>query len=145
MAMKVRICDKCKNVVKEDEICPCLKKRIVNSGKLVSVFIVNKNTEILVFHMDIERIKNSSKNSLDEIKKIFDGMPILMLDKEIKMSVVSKKTVNKGRSVVKKGPLSTGTGTTCSVCGLPQYNCPSGVTCDNGHGGADPKEEENNV
>jgi hypothetical protein len=27
------------------------------------------------------------------------------------------------------------------VCGLPQYNSPAGMTCDNGHGGAEPLEE----
>lgn len=31
-----------------------------------------------------------------------------------------------------------GAGTKCSVCGEPQYETPSGVTCKNGHGGADP-------
>jgi len=91
MAMKERICDKCKSVVKEDEICPCLKTRISNSGEKVSVFIVNKETEVLVFHMDIERLQNTSESSLNEIKKIFDGIPILMLDKEVKMSVVKKE------------------------------------------------------
>lgn len=25
----------------------------------------------------------------------------------------------------------------CSVCGQPQYETPSGITCSNGHGGAD--------
>jgi hypothetical protein len=30
----------------------------------------------------------------------------------------------------------------CSVCGLPQYNSPSGMTCLNGHGGAEPLEPE---
>jgi len=29
------------------------------------------------------------------------------------------------------------TGTRCSVCGEEQYDTPSGVTCPNGHGGAD--------
>lgn len=27
----------------------------------------------------------------------------------------------------------------CEVCGEPQYDSPSGVTCDNGHGGAGSK------
>lgn len=31
------------------------------------------------------------------------------------------------------------TGEDCSVCGEPQFMSPSGVTCKNGHGGADPK------
>lgn len=30
------------------------------------------------------------------------------------------------------------TGTVCSVCGAPQYNTPSGITCSNGHGRAEP-------
>lgn len=25
----------------------------------------------------------------------------------------------------------------CSICGEPQFNTPSGITCVNGHGGAD--------
>jgi len=29
----------------------------------------------------------------------------------------------------------------CSVCKEPQFETPSGVTCVNGHGGADPLEE----
>jgi len=29
----------------------------------------------------------------------------------------------------------------CSVCGEPQFETPSGMTCKNGHGGADPKPE----
>lgn len=33
-------------------------------------------------------------------------------------------------------------GTKCSTCGEPQFNTPSGVCCKNGHGGADPIEEE---
>jgi len=41
--------------------------------------------------MDIERIQNTSESSWNEIKKIFDGIPILMLDKEVKMSVVKKE------------------------------------------------------
>lgn len=32
-------------------------------------------------------------------------------------------------------------GYACSVCGLGQYETPSGVTCPNGHGGALPAEE----
>ena len=32
------------------------------------------------------------------------------------------------------------TGTTCSVCGEPQYRTPSGDCCKNGHGGASPVE-----
>lgn len=31
--------------------------------------------------------------------------------------------------------------TTCSVCGEPQFNTPSGDTCKNGHGGAPPSED----
>ena len=27
-------------------------------------------------------------------------------------------------------------GLSCSLCGAPQFNTPSGPTCDNGHGGA---------
>lgn len=30
------------------------------------------------------------------------------------------------------------TSTNCSVCGKPQRTCPSGVVCENGHGGVDP-------
>lgn len=32
-------------------------------------------------------------------------------------------------------------GTTCSVCGRSQYVTTSGLTCDEGHGGADPAED----
>ncbi len=32
------------------------------------------------------------------------------------------------------------TGTKCSECGSPQFSTPSGVTCENGHGGAEPKD-----
>lgn len=32
------------------------------------------------------------------------------------------------------------TGTLCSVCDLPQYESPHGPVCENGHGGAPPKE-----
>jgi hypothetical protein len=32
-------------------------------------------------------------------------------------------------------------GSLCSMCGLPQVDTPSGVTCPQGHGGAPPKEE----
>jgi hypothetical protein len=31
-------------------------------------------------------------------------------------------------------------GTLCSDCGLPQYDTPGGACCNNGHGGAPPKE-----
>ena len=34
------------------------------------------------------------------------------------------------------------TGTKCSVCGKMQFETLSGVTCANGHGGADPMEED---
>jgi hypothetical protein len=27
----------------------------------------------------------------------------------------------------------------CSVCSEPQFDSPGGITCSNGHGGADPK------
>lgn len=30
------------------------------------------------------------------------------------------------------------TGEYCYACGLPQYETPSGVVCENGHGGAPP-------
>ncbi|RLC88844.1 MAG: hypothetical protein DRJ03_00985 [Chloroflexi bacterium] len=30
------------------------------------------------------------------------------------------------------------TGTICSICGAKQFNTPAGVTCGNGHGGAEP-------
>lgn len=33
------------------------------------------------------------------------------------------------------------TGTTCSDCGTPQLDTPSGITCENGHGGAPALEE----
>lgn len=33
------------------------------------------------------------------------------------------------------------TGEICSVCGLPQFDCPSGITCTNGHGGAPAVEQ----
>ena len=32
--------------------------------------------------------------------------------------------------------------TTCSVCGKPQFTTPSGIVCENGHGGAPSSEEE---
>ena len=32
-------------------------------------------------------------------------------------------------------------GTKCGICGDLQFNTPAGVTCGNGHGGADAKEE----
>lgn len=37
------------------------------------------------------------------------------------------------------GERESPTGTVCPVdgCGLPQWSCPSGVACDNGHGGSD--------
>ena len=34
------------------------------------------------------------------------------------------------------------TGTNCSICGEPQFTSPSGITCENGHGGAEPAAEE---
>jgi len=34
------------------------------------------------------------------------------------------------------------TGEHCSVCGEPQFDTPSGVTCSNGHGGAPSKEDQ---
>lgn len=34
------------------------------------------------------------------------------------------------------------TGTKCSDCGEPQFESPSGITCINGHGGAEPQVEE---
>lgn len=33
------------------------------------------------------------------------------------------------------GPETTGTGKFCGECGKPQYRTPSGITCENGHGG----------
>ena len=33
------------------------------------------------------------------------------------------------------------TRTKCSVCKEPQFDTPSGITCKNGHGGADPEQE----
>jgi hypothetical protein len=36
-------------------------------------------------------------------------------------------------------------GTTCSVCNRRQYVCTGGLTCDEGHGGADPVEEDYHV
>jgi len=36
-------------------------------------------------------------------------------------------------------------GTTCSVCKRPQYVTTSGLMCDEGHGGADPAEEDHAV
>ena len=37
------------------------------------------------------------------------------------------------------------TGKNCSVCGEPQWETPSGVTCKNGHGGADPMGDDEEV
>lgn len=34
------------------------------------------------------------------------------------------------------------TGTNCSICGEPQFESESGITCFNGHGGAEPQSEE---
>lgn len=34
------------------------------------------------------------------------------------------------------------TGDDCSVCGKPQFMTPSGVTCQEGHGGAEPKKPQ---
>lgn len=39
-------------------------------------------------------------------------------------------------------PKKNYTGEDCGSCGKPQWNSPSGVTCDNGHGGAEPKRVE---
>ena len=39
-------------------------------------------------------------------------------------------------------PKKNYTGEDCGSCGEPQWNSPSGVTCDNGHGGAEPKRVE---
>lgn len=40
-----------------------------------------------------------------------------------------------------KMELQVPTGTSCSVCGKPQFRTPHGDTCEEGHGGAPPKEE----
>lgn len=37
------------------------------------------------------------------------------------------------------------TNTFCSVCHSPQFQSPGGITCSNGHGGADPAEEITDV
>lgn len=34
------------------------------------------------------------------------------------------------------------TGTTCGECGADQYETASGVTCENGHGGAPAAEDD---
>lgn len=35
----------------------------------------------------------------------------------------------------------TDNGTRCSICGSRQFWRPSGLTCENGHGGAEPMED----
>jgi hypothetical protein len=51
-------------------------------------------------------------------------------------------TPDKGAPDILSTP--TPAGTRCSMCGEEQYNTPSGVTCKNGHGGADPIDEDQN-
>ena len=56
---------------------------------------------------------------------------IVIIDKPEMQSAMPDDVLNALN--VRKVELST----YCSVCGLKQYETPSGVTCPNGHGGAD--------
>jgi len=91
MATKPRICDKCKAVVPEDSICDCLKRKIINSGERISVLKLDKG-DVLVFHVSpkiLETLKDDER-----LKAIFGDIEILLVDENIKMSVVKKEIIN---------------------------------------------------
>jgi hypothetical protein len=48
------------------------------------------------------------------------------------------KGLNAGRAGGREPGSSVPLSTRCAVCGDPQFETPGGVTCKNGHGGADP-------
>lgn len=93
MVMKKRFCDKCKSIVPEDQICPCLKTRLKSTNENVSVFIVNKETEVLIFHVDSKIY--TSDITMKVIENMFPGIKILFMDKDTKISVVKASELEK--------------------------------------------------
>lgn len=82
--------------------------------------------------------------SWDELMKIYDeaneGRKEKVEDKPKQESRRSRKV--KEEDEASKEELEY-TGTKCSECGEPQFESPSGITCENGHGGVEPQGEPN--
>lgn len=75
--------------------------------------------------------------SIEERRRIADGAPVYLHiggTPQTQHPVVGF-TIGTTAHVVMPEP--TLTGTNCADCGMPQYDTPSGVSCINGHGGAD--------
>jgi hypothetical protein len=94
--MFTRQCQSCLQEVREDEICKCLTTRInsirdkTKKFDNVSVFVINKDTEILVIHAD-----NPENFTSPEIIEIFKGTRTLVVDNNTKFSIISNSDSNK--------------------------------------------------
>lgn len=80
---------------------------------------------------------SEAEKQLNEVKKELLGtLSVLRDDHRGGESKIAKSIVKDPDVFV-----SENTGTKCSVCGEQQFTSPGGVTCKNGHGGADPAPE----
>lgn len=74
-----------------------------------------------------------------KLKEYHEGTPTMLkqLDSDAPKAAGVSESSSCDLGWISKEPR----GTTCSVCGGPQYDSSSGVTCDQGHGGAPSMEE----
>lgn len=112
----------------------------------------------------LREIMNSQLNlALEEIEALEHGsertkLRIMLIGALANTASVEFKDAPKGKDAIKEdtakdvNPVEEEseqidfeaeyTGTNCSICGEPQFTSPSGITCENGHGGAEPAAEE---
>lgn len=64
------------------------------------------------------------------------------IPKKESQNSIQDNTPDKGAADILSSPVPNGT--RCSMCGEDQMLTPSGLTCPNGHGGADPIDEDQN-
>lgn len=99
--MKPRICDLCQKPVPEDDICECFKKKIQlkreqlekenKEDVKVNVFIVNSK-DVLTFHVPEKDFNDfCNEESLQQIRKIFTGIEVAIIPKQIDISIVKNE------------------------------------------------------
>ena len=79
-----------------------------------------------------EHMENTTNKAKAEVEGFFTGVLVRLGIKSLKDKERPFLMVEEDKPV-----LTEKTGTNCAECGEPQYECPSGVTCINGHGGAE--------
>lgn len=126
----------------------------VDEGKTICFSIEKKGKDNIEYvgHRFIDREQPIPDNIIEQIfpldRAIKWNPSYEEIDKALKGQVKKTSQTPTEESTLEEqkkpdieyGPDTTGTGTFCSSCGKPQFETPSGVTCENGHGGSDAKE-----